>query len=63
MSEDELERSQTIEPAQPAAGARRPYAKPELVEYGSVSKLTQGTLTRQADSPGAGFRMSDPPCL
>ena len=43
-------------------GTRRPYATPRLIEYGSVAKLTQGTLTRQADSAGAGFRM-DLPCL
>ena len=41
------------------AGALRPYAKPRLIEYGSVAKLTQGTLTRQADSVGAGFRKSE----
>ena len=44
-------------------GPRRPYATPRLIEYGSVAKLTQGTLTRQADSSGAGFRkvQSGPP--
>jgi hypothetical protein len=34
----------------------RPYAKPRLIEYGSVAKLTQGTRTKQADTPAAGFR-------
>ena len=40
------------DPAQP----KRSYAKPRLIEYGSVSKLTQGTRTKQADTPAAGFR-------
>jgi hypothetical protein len=39
-----------------AAPPKRPYAKPRLIEYGSVAKLTQGTRTKQADSPAAGFR-------
>jgi hypothetical protein len=40
---------------------RRAYSRPTLTEYGPVSKLTQGTRTRQADSPAAGFRMTN--CL
>jgi hypothetical protein len=28
-----------------------------LVEYGSVAKLTQGTLTTMNDSTGGGFQM------
>ena len=43
-------------PRQDAAQPKRPYAKPKLIEYGSVAKLTQGTRTRQADTPAAGFR-------
>ena len=39
-----------------AAQPKRPYAKPRLIEYGSVAKLTQGTRTKQADTPAAGFR-------
>jgi hypothetical protein len=40
-----------------AAGqGKRPYSKPKLIEYGSVAKLTQGTRTKQADTPAAGFR-------
>jgi hypothetical protein len=42
----------TREPAQ----TKRPYTKPKLIEYGSVAKLTQGTRTRQADTPAAGFK-------
>ena len=46
-----------------ARGARRkPYRSPELTEYGSVAKLTQGTLTMNADSKGGGFSMKAP-CL
>ena len=26
---------------EPAGGERRPYARPELIEYGTVAKLTQ----------------------
>ncbi|HEX6463870.1 MAG TPA: lasso RiPP family leader peptide-containing protein [Vicinamibacterales bacterium] len=33
-------------------GRKRPYSTPRLTEYGSVAKLTQGTLTLQQDSPG-----------
>ena len=40
---------------------KRPYSRPTLIEYGSVAKLTQGTLTRQSDAPTAGFKMSN--CL
>ncbi|HVB38868.1 MAG TPA: lasso RiPP family leader peptide-containing protein [Vicinamibacterales bacterium] len=39
-------------------GARKPYRKPQLVEYGSVAKLTQtGGTTRNEPH---GFKM---PCL
>ncbi len=43
-------------PKPDAAQPKRPYVKPRLIEYGSVAKLTQGTRTKQADSPGAGFK-------
>jgi hypothetical protein len=39
-----------------AAQPKRPYATPKLIEYGSVAKLTQGTRTKQGDTPAAGFR-------
>ncbi len=29
---------------------KKPYATPRLIEYGSIAKLTQGTLTVGADS-------------
>jgi len=35
----------------PGAGRKRRYETPRLTEYGSVAKLTQGTLTNQNDSP------------
>jgi hypothetical protein len=44
------------EPKRDAPQRKRPYAKPRLIEYGSVAKLTQGTRTKQADTPAAGFR-------
>ena len=28
---------------------KKAYAPPELIEYGSVAKLTQGTRTRKSD--------------
>jgi len=47
-------------PADQTAGnpRRKPYRSPELVEYGSVAKLTQGTLSMNADFIGGGFRMT-----
>jgi hypothetical protein len=35
---------------------RRPYATPKLIEYGSVTQLTAGSLSRQSDAPFAGFK-------
>ena len=36
---------------------RKTYASPRLIDYGPVSKLTQGTSTRSVDStPGALLR-------
>jgi len=56
MSADEKSDSQKPE-AGPAR--KRPYAAPRLTEYGSVAKLTQGTLTSQNDSPaGTSWRRS-----
>ena len=40
-----------------SAQPKRPYAKPTLIEYGSIAKLTHGTMTKQADTPAAGFKM------
>lgn len=35
---------------------RRPYATPKLIEYGSVTQLTAGSLSRQSDAPFSGFK-------
>jgi hypothetical protein len=35
---------------------RRPYRSPALTEYGSVAKLTQGSLTWWSDGSMGGFR-------
>jgi hypothetical protein len=39
------------------AKAKRRYRPPELVEYGSIAKLTHGTLTVQLDLLMGGMRM------
>ena len=36
---------------------RQAYQRPSLTEYGSVAKLTQGTLTTQSDGKTGGFKM------
>jgi hypothetical protein len=54
MSPDDL--SRVPEPPG-SAPTKRAYAKPQLIEYGSIAKLTQGTMTKQADTPAAGFKM------
>ena len=41
---------------QPSPLKKLPYQRPELVEYGSVAKLTQGALTTMNE--GVGFNMS-----
>ena len=33
----------------PARSRKRPYRRPELVEYGSVAKLTKGTKSVNTD--------------
>jgi hypothetical protein len=55
MPPDDLSRRapETRGPAQ----TKRAYAKPQLIEYGSIAKLTHGTMTKQADTPAAGFKM------
>ena len=54
MRPDDLSRAQE---RRGSAQTKRAYAKPKLIEYGSVAKLTQGTMTKQADTPAAGFKM------
>ena len=36
--------------------SRRPYSTPKLIEYGSVTQLTAGSLSRQSDAPFSGFK-------
>jgi hypothetical protein len=50
------EQSRRVPVPRDSAQLKRPYAKPTLIEYGSVAKLTQGTKTKQADTPAAGFK-------
>ena len=45
-----------LEGSPPARSERKPYQSPALIEYGSVAKLTQGTLSMNADFFGGGFR-------
>ena len=40
----------------PPPSEKRPYRTPRVIDYGSVSQLTAGSLSRQADSAAAGFR-------
>ena len=35
---------------------RRLYTTPKLIEYGSVTQLTAGSLSRQSDAPFSGFK-------
>lgn len=49
-------------PPKPDRGGKRKYSTPRLTEYGSVAKLTQGTLTVQQDSP-AGTSWKKASCL
>ncbi len=53
-----MEREQAkTDKKRPQATERKTYASPRLIDYGPVSKLTQGTSTRSVDStPGALLR-------
>jgi hypothetical protein len=46
----------TVDRARSRSTRRRPYKTPELTEYGSVVKLTQGTRTLVSDGAMGGFR-------
>jgi len=49
-------------PQDDAVPSKRAYSAPRLTEYGSVAKLTQGTLTLQNDgSAGNSFKKAS--CL
>lgn len=58
MAEDDTPRAGRSDRKEPEGAPRRPYVKPHLLEYGSVTKLTQGTRTSGADSLVAGFMMA-----
>lgn len=45
-------------PARVVSPRRRPYRTPKVTEYGSVAKMTQGSLTFQNDFFMGGMRMS-----
>jgi hypothetical protein len=51
-----LRRGEAPPPSQP----RRPYSTPRLIEYGSVTQLTAGSLSRQSDAPFSGFKKLNP---
>lgn len=55
---DDTRRPEGTGSGRPEGQPRRPYRRPTLTQYGSVAKLTQGTLTRQGESPGGGFKMT-----
>lgn len=58
MAEDDSGRAARHDATRTDGAPRRPYATPHLIEYGSVTKLTQGTRTTGGDAPGAGFKMA-----
>ncbi|HEV2493939.1 MAG TPA: lasso RiPP family leader peptide-containing protein [Terriglobia bacterium] len=45
------------------AGAKKPYETPKLLEYGDLSKLTQGVLTVGADVSTAAPHSKNSQCL
>ena len=57
---------ESMKPSSPPSGpsgshagepkAREAYQSPTLIEYGSVAKLTQGTLTTGGDGKLGGFK-------
>jgi hypothetical protein len=54
-------RGPASDPQAAAPATRRPYQSPVLVEYGSVAKLTRGSLSLNSDSvPG---NRKSPSCL
>jgi hypothetical protein len=40
----------------PQPREKRPYRTPKVIDYGSVSQLTAGSLSKQADNAAAGFK-------
>ena len=56
INEDPINDDAVGDGAQGAKATRR-YRQPELIEYGSIAKLTHGTLTVQIDLLMGGMRM------
>jgi hypothetical protein len=50
-------RDEEAQPKQPEASARRPYRKPEVVDYGNVRDITQFGLGSVMDQT-VGMRMA-----
>jgi hypothetical protein len=57
-----VERETSASKPQDAVPRKRAYSAPRLTEYGSVAKLTQGTLTLQNDG-SAGNSWKKASCL
>ena len=55
INEDPINDDTVADGAQETTAKRR-YRSPELVEYGSIAKLTHGTLTVQLDLLMGGMR-------
>ena len=58
MTEDARTESDTPKTDDSPDRVKRAYVRPRLTVFGSVAKLTQGTLTQGSDGPGGGFRMN-----
>ena len=52
-----MKRDDPRAPERPPQARKRPYTAPRLTEYGSVTKLTQGFGSLQADG-GSTFKMT-----
>jgi len=44
----------------PKGHYRKPYVKPQLIEYGQIEKLTEGTGTLPGDAGGSRTRAGKP---
>jgi hypothetical protein len=49
------EKREDADAAQRGLAPRRAYTSPKVIDYGSVTKLTQGTRSVVGDSSGQGF--------
>jgi len=50
-------------PEHKMANSKKPYETPTLMEYGNLSKLTQGVLTVGADTSTVAPHGKNPQCL